>query len=291
MKRLNIIGAGKLGQTLGHLFHQQQLFIIGDIVNRTQSSAESACKFIGAGRPLAQLEKAGAADIWLIATPDSDIENTAQALRSTNLLKQDSVVFHCSGSLSSNILKTGDDDLGSIASIHPVHSFALPANSVENFSGTYCAYEGEDSALQFLLPVFQTLGAELFVVDSEQKSVYHAASVMACNYLVALMDASLSCFEQAGVPADTARKLLLPITHATLDNTLLGSPESALTGPIARGDVNTVATQLEQLSSQPHLAQLYRQLGQQTLRVATRRESNEGHQHLEKLLRENDNPV
>jgi len=291
MKRLNIIGAGKLGQTLAKLFHQQALFRIGDVINRSQSSALAACHFIGAGRAIDNLEAAEAADVWLIATPDGEIANSAHRLRAASQLQDDTIVFHCSGSLNSQVLRQKGCREGLVASIHPVHSFANPANSVESFSGTYCAYEGDEQALALLLPAFQQLGAELFQVDCEQKSVYHAASVMACNYLVALIDASLSCFERAGVPPETARKLLLPITHATLDNTLLGSPESALTGPIARGDVATVQTQLQQLSSQPHLAQLYRQLGQQTLRLATRSDENDHHKQLAQLLYDGDNPV
>ena len=221
MKRLNIIGAGKLGQTLARLLHDNDQFEIGDIVNRSQSSAQQAQAFIGAGRAVADIKQTNAADVWLIATADQDISRCAESLGQLPHFKGHEIVFHCSGSLGSQILKSDAGPLH-VASIHPIHSFSDPRQSVATFSGSHCAYEGNSLALTVLLPAFESIGAQLLPVDGDQKSTYHAASVMACNYLVALMDASLSCFELAGIPREQAQQLLLPITHATLDNTLKG---------------------------------------------------------------------
>ncbi|MAZ88707.1 MAG: oxidoreductase [Cellvibrionaceae bacterium] len=290
MKRLNIIGAGKLGQTLAHLFHSQQLFRVESVINRSLSSAQQAVDFIGAGQAAEELRQAETADIWLIATADGDIDSVAQALYSSEVFHGHEIVFHCSGSLASDILHSASHS-PPIASIHPIHSFAKPENSVRSFHGSYCAYEGDKAALDILLPAFEKLGAQLLAVNGEKKPIYHAASVMACNYLVALMDASLSCFEQAGIDRQQAQQLLLPITHATLDNTLQGTPEQALTGPIARGDIDTVTAQLQQLKDLPSLDNIYRALGVQAVAIAKRQDSPNNLELLEKLLQENTNPV
>ncbi len=290
MKRLNIIGAGKLGQTLAHLFHSQQLFHVGNVFNRSLSSAQHAVDFIGAGEAIEDLGQAQPADIWLIATADGNIETAARELYRSAIFHGHEIVFHCSGSLASEILHSSSRS-PLVASIHPIHSFATPENSIHSFQGSYCAYEGDKAALDMLLPAFETLGAQLLAVDGNKKSIYHAASVMACNYLVALMDASLTCFEQAGIDRQQAQQLLLPITHATLDNTLKGTTEQALTGPIARGDIDTVTTQLRQLKDLPSLDSIYRALGAQAVTIAKRQEPTNHLELLEKLLQENTNPV
>ncbi len=290
MKRLNIIGAGKLGQTLAHLFHNQQLFQVASVINRSAASARQAVEFIGAGEVTLGLEQAQPADVWLIATADGDIQPATQTLYESGVFQGDEIVFHCSGSLASDIL-SASSKAPKIASIHPIHSFAKPEESILNFNGSYCTYEGNTAALDILLPAFEAIGAQLIAVNGEKKSIYHAASVMACNYLVALMDASLTCFEQAGIDRQQAKRLLLPITHSTLDNTLKGTPEQALTGPIARGDVDTVATQLQQLKELPAIDGIYRALGLQTLAIAQRQDSHNNLEMLEKLLQENTNSV
>lgn len=290
MKRLNIIGAGKLGQTLARLLHDNEQFEIGDIVNRSLPSSKKARAFIGSGRAVSQLNETNPADVWLIACADKEISNCATALTQLPYFKGHEVVFHCSGSLGSHILR-GETSPVHVASIHPIHSFADPQTSIVTFSGSHCAYEGNSLALTVLLPAFESIGAQLLAVDGDQKSTYHAASVMACNYLVALMDASLSCFELAGIPREQAQQLLLPITHATLDNTLKGNPVSALTGPISRGDIETVSAQLEKLAPYPQLHGIYQQLGQQSLEIALRQGLQENHQQLAQLLQQKTNSV
>ena len=290
MKRLNIIGAGKLGQTLARLLQDNDQFVIGDIVNRSLSSAQEAQAFIGGGRAIQTLDQTKAADIWLIATADKDIIDCASALYQLPHFSGHEVVFHCSGSLGSQVL-CEKNHTKHVASIHPIHSFSDPKKSIDTFSGSHCAYEGNSLALTVLLPAFESIGAQLLAVDGDQKTTYHAASVMACNYLVALMDASLSCFELAGIPREQAQQLLLPITHATLDNALKDSPVNALTGPIARGDLDTVRAQVAQLSPYPQLQGIYQQLGLQTLDLAVRQGLQENHQQLAQLLHQKNKPV
>lgn len=302
MKTLNLIGAGKLGQTLARLWQQQGQFRIQQVLTLSPESAQKACCFINEGnnKNLAQaatsFEALLPADVWLVATPDGSIEDIAATLHAQcNLLNQESIVFHCSGTLGSNILIGDQCSASSVASIHPIHSFASPAKSLDTFSGSYCGYEGGVMALQTLLPAFRAIGAELFEIDGHQKTLYHAASVMACNYLVGLMDASLACFEAAGVSRSQAQQLLLPITHQTLDNALKKSPEEALTGPISRGDLSTVQSHLAKLQPlSKQLSDVYRSLGQQTVQVAEQQEqpaSSESLNAIRSLLTNQQNPL
>ncbi|NHO65601.1 DUF2520 domain-containing protein [Aestuariicella hydrocarbonica] len=288
MKTLNLVGAGKLGQTLAHLWHAHATFTIQQVITRSLPSAKAACEFIGAGEAVTSVQQMTPANVWLIATPDGNIAKQVQALHKSQLLTPDTVVFHCSGALNSSCLKPQASEVYQVASIHPIHSFATPAESKNSFHGSFCGYEGHPEALATLLPAFEHIGAQLFAIDGEHKTLYHAASVMACNYLVGLMDASLECFEAAGVSRNQAQQLLLPITHQTLDNALTGSPEAALTGPISRGDVDTVRNQLQQLAqlkAHKHslLAEIYQVMGQQTVRVAEKQQRSAPPQDLAEI--------
>jgi predicted short-subunit dehydrogenase-like oxidoreductase (DUF2520 family) len=285
MQTLNILGCGKLGRTLAHLWHRSRQFDIRQILNRHPESAHKACEFIGSGRAVGQWQQLQPADVWLIGANDGSISELARQLAETGLVRQDDVVFHCSGALGSDVLSPLSQGTALLASIHPVHSFACANNSLTHFAGSYCACEGNTEALARLRPAFDAIGARTLDIDSHNKPLYHAASVMACNYLVALMDASLECFESAGIEADQASKLLLPLVSQTLTNCLSSSPREALTGPIARGDHATVARQLEALQRHnTHLAELYQTLGRRTLTLARPKLDDERHTALKQLL-------
>lgn len=267
MAILSCIGAGRLGQTLCNLFSQQ--LTIGQVINTSMDSSRRAIDFIGAGSP-ATIDNLKQADIWLIATPDHQIETVTQQLHSAEVLTADSIIFHCSGLLSSSILQGGKDNLN-IASVHPIHSFANPRRSIKGFSGCHCAIEGSEKAVTDLSKLFTSIGALPFALDSQHKSVYHAATVMACNYLVSLLEVSHQMLQAAGIESTQKSPPLEALIRQTLDNYFSLGATEALTGPIARGDVQTVKTHsnaLEKDTDVRQWKQLYAALGNATLPIA-----------------------
>ncbi len=276
---LSIYGAGKLGRTLARLWHDSGQFRIGQVFCNSLASARDAVEFIGAGEACSEPMTPTAADLWLIATPDGAITDAAKRLAPS--LCASSVVFHCSGSLASSVLGL---QACHTASVHPVHSFADPARSIAGFAGSYCTAEGDEAALGRLLPAFRAIGGEPLTIDSDAKSLYHASTVMACNYLVTLMDSSFRCLEAAGIDGQQARRLLGPLARQTLENCLRGDTSEALTGPIARRDQGTVAAHLQALVDQPALLALYRALGRETLPIAGRQPHGQSLQPLASLL-------
>jgi predicted short-subunit dehydrogenase-like oxidoreductase (DUF2520 family) len=127
--------------------------------------------------------------------------------------------------------------------VHPVRSFADPAAVAQDFAGTFCGVEGDAAALAQLAPALAAIGARTVAIDAAAKTVYHAAAVFASNYLVTVVDAALRAYQAAGIPADVARELARPLATETLANVFRLGPEAALSGPIARGDMQTVARQ------------------------------------------------
>lgn len=272
---LNLVGAGHVGRTLGHLFAQHGVFAIQDVLTRSQASALDAVAFIGAGRALAQAAELRPAAVWMLAVGDDQIAPTCAALAAAGLLAG-SVVFHCSGAKASGELQAASQAGAQVASIHPVRSFADPAAVAANFAGTWCGVEGDASALALLSPAFEAVGARLVAIDAAAKTVYHAASVFASNYLVTVLDAALRAYAAAGVPLAIARQLAQPLASETMANVFrLGAP-AALSGPVARGDLATVARQQAALQDwDPATADLYAALVEATTMLAGRKRRGE----------------
>ncbi|WP_020559695.1 Rossmann-like and DUF2520 domain-containing protein [Thiofilum flexile] len=271
MKTLNILGAGRLGQTLGYLWHHHSALTLQALANRTLASTQTAQQFIGAGQcfTLDHIAAMPKADLWLLACPDDHIQTYCEQLAATHDLTN-CLVFHCSGALTAQaVLASAQQQGAGVASIHPIKSFAQPSLAIQTFSGTYCGVEGDSAALQTLIPLFDTLGTHCVGIKAEAKTLYHAASVIACNYLVALQELALQTYAQAGVERDQALAILQPIVTTTVENIFQLDTTQALTGPIARGDVQTVAKQIHALQNwNRRYAELYQSLGQIALQLA-----------------------
>ena len=159
---------------------------------------------------------------------------------------------------------------------------ALNNQSIQ-FSGCHCAIEGSANAVTQLDALFSSLGALTFTLDSQQKSLYHAASVMACNYLVSLLEVSHQMLKEAGIDEAVIDEAIIDSTEnsspleslirQTLDNYFSLGATQALTGPIARGDTDTIETHIKALQQAPDAdlwKQLYSALGKATLPISAK---------------------
>jgi len=271
-KTLSIIGCGKVGKTLARLWAQTQTFVIQDVLNRSQESSERAVSFIGGGRAIGDYTQLRLADVYMIAAGDDQIAECCEKLASTGQLSSRNTVFHCSGALPSNVLQPAAIQGATIASIHPIRSFASPEQVAASFAETWCGAEGDHQAIELLSKGFSALGAQLVPIAVEFKTVYHSAAVFACNYLVTLLDTARQAYVQAGIPPDAALQLMEPLVRETIDNVFHLGPEAALTGPIARGDTVTVVRQYRAVSQwNKRYGGLYKQLGKLTAGLAARK--------------------
>ena len=272
MKSLNIVGCGTVGRVVGRLFQQAGLFEIRDILNRSTDSARDAAAFIGAGRPVAELKGLRAADLYLIAASDDAIAGCARQLADSGLVGPETVACHLSGALPSAALGPLRELGAAVASVHPVKSFADPLACVADFAGTWCGIEGDPPAVALLGAAFGALGGRLFPVDPGFKTVYHAGSVLVCNYLTSLIEVGVRAYQRGGLPRETALQVMEPLVRGTLDNIFRVGTERSLTGPIARGDAALVAGQLAALDDwDGEIALIYRALGRVALDLADRR--------------------
>ncbi len=275
MKTLSIIGAGRVGQTLARVWHQQAVFRIGQVINRSPASTAHALAVIGAGTA-ASWSDLQPADIWMLSVADDQISQAVAQLTASAVLRPGDVVFHCSGAKASLLLAPAAQAGAFTASVHPVRSFADPVQVAADFAGTICSLEGDGQALTLIEAALQAVAAQTVRIEAEHKLVYHAAAVMASNYLVTLMDTVLATYQAAGIPLEMAQAMAAPLARLSLENVFSLGAERALTGPIARGDMALVQQQATALTQAlPAAGALYQALIAPTQALAARRTHSE----------------
>jgi predicted short-subunit dehydrogenase-like oxidoreductase (DUF2520 family) len=242
----NVIGCGRVGQTLAALLHLHTQVQVQDLYSRSFSSAEQAAKFVGAGQPLANLADLRAADVWLLSVPDAQVAAAAQALAEAQGARlAGAIVFHNSGFLSASVLQPLQALGCHVASAHPVLNFASPETGVRQFAGTPCGLEGDATALAWLHTALTAIGGRCFEIASADKPLYHAAAVFSSNFTVVLQGIAQDAWRSAGVPPELMRSMTEALLKSTVDNVLAMGPAQALTGPAARGDTAVVQAQGE----------------------------------------------
>lgn len=265
MKKINIIGTGQVGKTLGFLFHHYDVFQPQYFLNRQLVSGQSAENFIGAGIAITSMDSLKPADITLISVPDDDIDTVMIALNNRDVLRKGDIIFHCSGAKSSACLKK--KTAIHVASVHPILSFSEPRKTRLD---CYCTLEGDPIACHILGDAFSAIGATTQIIQSEYKLAYHTAMVMVSNCLVGLMGAALEQFQRIGIEEKTALTMIQPLVIQCTSDIFRKGPTGALTGPISRGDWQLVNQELEQLAKTDRLhSEIYRTLGEACLKLAS----------------------
>lgn len=269
MHRVSIIGAGVVGTAMGYLLKQRGYPVVG-IASRTLKSSKKAKEFIGEGEASTDLgTTARKADIVFITTSDSAIEETCNKIASERGFNKGAIVFHMSGALSSEILRSARDVGANVASIHPLQSLANVKEAVKSIPGSYFCIEGDEAALSVAKEMVTVLKGKEITLEVDKKPLYHAGASVASNFLVATVRFGLELFEAAGIDRKDSLNALMPLIKGTVKNIeTLGIP-SALTGPVSRGDIGVIEDHLKAISNnRASLLKLYSELGRYTVKVA-----------------------
>lgn len=273
---VSIIGIGKLGGALA-LALSKKGYKIKELVSRNPQKAEKIADLINPRPKILsenELEKISSSLIF-IATQDTEIQNVADelAIKLENL----PLVFHTSGSRSSNILNRLSNEGFEVASFHPLVSFSDSINSVGNFKDAYVCIEGDSEAVEIAKQLVNDLGGNPFTVQPKFKTLYHASAVTACGHLVALLSTAIEMLSKCGLEADQAQKVLLPLVKSTINNLTYQTPAQALTGTFARADSETLKEHLKTLKQNisEELIDIYVLLGKKSLELARQNGINE----------------
>lgn len=272
--KFGIIGAGVVGVSLAVLLQKAGLECVG-VTTRSTTSYERFRGYLDIEyRTIQQL--ALVADLIFITTQDTYIEDTAAILSQANTRKTEQVWIHCSGSLPAMALCKDPELKVEYLSLHPLQSFATIENALTLMEGTYFGIEGSSRESESLGEELVTLlGGTALRIDPEKKTQYHAGAVAASNYLVALSYLAVKLFKQAGIKEQDALKALIPLMAGSLRNIARIGLPGALTGPIARGDVQVVAKHLQSIPKEERVA--YSALGRLALElgIAKYKEANQ----------------
>ena len=274
----NIVGAGRLGTSLSSaLIHHMQWQLMA-VCNQHLDTALHQVALLNSGHAVASIAALPHAPITFITTSDDDLASVAEALAKSSFVQPGDMIVHCSGVHYSAILSPLKNRGCYVASLHPLKAFPSKSPDVDAFSQCDCVVEGEESVVIFLSMLFGQLGAKVISLSAEKKPLYHAAATMASNYLVTLASSATSLLMDAGIAPSQAKLMCERLMENSLHN-IKGSArvEQALTGPLMRGDMNTLLLHLNAIKN-PHVEGLYRAAGLVTLPL-----THHGDEHLAAL--------
>lgn len=271
MNTFSIIGTGRLGTSLA-LALSKQGWTLRWLADKSLSAAQESRKIVGAGKATTDWRGAAAdATVLFLCIPDEKIEKTAAGLARGRVNWRGKFVFQTSGILSSKTLEPLRRRGASVASFHPIQSFSSKRSPADRFKNIYYGVEGDSRALSIAKKIVRRLGGKTLLIKPQDKPLYHAACSMASNLFVPLFDLSCELLRAAGIKGRKAGQVLFPLVEGTLQNVKHLDGETALTGPIARGDEQTVNRHLRALRKFPEALRVYKILGGRALRLAQKK--------------------
>lgn len=267
MKSAAILGGGKLGTCLG-----RALSSVGHPVNAVsclhlESARKSAALIGDSVRPFTDNPRAASLGKWIFLTaPDDEIIPMVKELSPLNL--KNKLVCHCSGILSAEVLNPLKKQGAHTASLHPVQTFSSRECEPDIFRNIYFTLEGEDRACSKLKDMVKKWGGVPLTIQKDQKPGYHAACSLSSNLMIALVHTAAGIIKPLGIKKEKEYQILLPLIRQTLSNIEEKGLQESLTGPVVRGDLQTVKTHLAALRKVPQAYHLYRNLAGRALETA-----------------------
>ncbi|RBP42732.1 Rossmann-like and DUF2520 domain-containing protein [Garciella nitratireducens] len=276
---IGFIGAGKVGCSFGHYLKQQNLSIIGYYSRSTASSSYAA--HLTHSSPLEFAELIKKSDYIFITTPDCEISNIWNRMLEYPLAGKR--IFHMSGCLSSNIFCGWKEKQVLCYSIHPLFSFADKNSS--HLEDVVFSIEG--NYIEKIKNFLEKSHLQYFIIEEKNKPLYHASAVFVSNYMVTLAKIAEDLLKKCGLNQFQCVNAIYPLMKSTLENIKEKQIVNSLTGPIIRGDEETVKRHIENLNQYKKYRDIYRSLGEIALEIAEEKKnlSEEKTNQLYKILR------
>jgi predicted short-subunit dehydrogenase-like oxidoreductase (DUF2520 family) len=280
---IGIAGAGRVAQALGRLLLSAGEPVVA-MAGRDPGRTARAAAFVGEGVVPVSFENLSAlATRVLIAVPDDALAEVAGKLACGTTSVR--VALHTSGARGAAVLQALASRGVSCGVLHPLQTVATPEQGVRALPGSSFAVIAGGPAAAWALEIVALLGGNALRIRPDQQSLYHAAAVMASNYVVALVDAAVILLGEAGIDRPEALRALTPLLMTSAANALALTPEGALTGPVERRDIETVDAHLRALDRAPRtVRELYRSAGRHTVELARRKNPGAGYSAMEVLL-------
>jgi len=267
MSGIFIVGPGRMGLALGYALVNSDAVEKLTVCGRRPEPPAHPLFVQGLARYVFGLARPDfGTEAVFLAVPDGVVPEMAHALAGQGRAPEGCAAFHLSGALPTDLLSPLHAQGYAVGSFHPLQAVAHPVTGAERIPGSYVAVTGDPQAVAVARRLTASIGCHVLTVPEARRPLYHAAAVMASNFLPPLMDAACRLLERAGVPYDEALPALLPLVRGALSNIEERGLEASVTGPIPRGDVETVELHLRALD--PRDRRLYAILGSELIRIA-----------------------
>jgi predicted short-subunit dehydrogenase-like oxidoreductase (DUF2520 family) len=245
------VGAGALASAMAVLLHERG-YPITDVVSREGVSARKLARRVGANASKVGARAISADVVWL-AVPDAEIADCAEALARFGAGMR--VALHSSGALPSSVLAPLGVCGAKLASAHPMMTFV--AGEPPSLHGVWWALEGDGKAVRVARRIAKDLGSETFEIKAEKKALYHAFGAMLSPMLVSELTAASALGAAAGVPKAKLEGVMRPIVERTLANFFENGGAASFSGPLRRGDVDTIKRHVSALKQTPAEREAY----------------------------------
>ena len=262
---MGFIGAGRAACAIAPALEAAGYKIVA-VASRSLVSAERLARSLNACKTTTVQGVADAADLVFLSVNDSAIAGVAGQVA----WRSGQAVVHCSGALTLEPLAAARHQGASVGSWHPLQTFThARAQSVGILNGVTVGIEADESLYGTLAELARRVGALPLQVSAQARPLYHAAAVMSCGYVTALLSEAVSLWARAGLPVDVALEALGKLAETTVANVRADGPRAALTGPAARGDVETIRLHMSALAAAvPDALPLYRALALHSAKLA-----------------------
>jgi predicted short-subunit dehydrogenase-like oxidoreductase (DUF2520 family) len=264
MRRKNefaLIGLGAVGRALAPALAKAG-YVCGGLLGRGRPEEKALARRCRA--PLASDLSSLSDDFRLLflCVRDSQLDSLAHDLAKQRVDWSREIVFHTAGALSSEVLAPLREKGAQVASFHPFGSFARAGSRVQ-FRGMTFGIEGTPEAQEVAERIARDLGGRPLIVPVEKRALYHLAAVFASNFFVGDLALAVEMLSQIGLDETQALQVISPIVEGTFRNVKKLGVRSALTGPAARGDIETLMRHEGALRTiDPALVELYRRFSE-----------------------------
>jgi predicted short-subunit dehydrogenase-like oxidoreductase (DUF2520 family) len=243
--RVGVIGAGRVGAVLAAVLRSRGHDIVS-VAGESDASLRRAADLLP-GVPVAKpTAVARTCDVLLLTVPDDMLENVVTQLSASGVVRPGQYVVHTSGSHGLRVLDPATQVGARPVAMHPAMTFTGTARDLDRLPECVFGVTTGPADHDWALSLVTELGADVMWVPEEQRSLYHAGLAHGANHLVTLVTQAMELLSAAG--ADDPAAILRPLLGAALDNALADG-DAALTGPIVRGDVNTVRAHLVEIAA------------------------------------------
>jgi predicted short-subunit dehydrogenase-like oxidoreductase (DUF2520 family) len=265
--RVGVIGAGRVGAVIAAALRRQGHVIVSVAGESDASRARAAALLPGV--PLAKpTAVARSCDVLLLTVPDDMLDNVVTQLSASGAIHPGQHVVHTSGSHGLRVLDPAAALGARPVALHPAMTFTGTALDLDRLHDCVFGVTAGPDERDWAAAVVAELGGSVMWVAEELRGLYHAGLAHGANHLVTLVSQAMELLSAAGAEQPSA--ILRPLLQAALDNAL-AEGDSALTGPIVRGDLNTVRAHLDEIArTAPDTLPSYVALARATLdRVVT----------------------